>query len=353
MTNITIIDDDAEILDSLKTILELNGYATNIFDNGTSFLNEFDSLNQDLILCDMMMPERDGMSVLLEFKTHKKNIPFIFLTAKAQYDDLRQAMINGADDYIFKPFTTKDLLLSIESRISKSVDIKDKIKNLENTIQLMVGHEFNTPMHGIEFFSNMIAKKSNLIHDADLNEYCNYLELSVKRLQRTFSKAQLYYQLIDGTYLKQEPTLLPNLDDFILNIFHENAERFNRINDLHVYLTSGCSIKIDKYLFSCLIAEICENAFKFSKPNTEIKISSTIENLNTLCITISDKGLNKEALRISEMTEFNQFERQQYEQQGLGIGIVLVKKIAKVLGCKLFFDNNIPHGLIVRLLLPL
>lgn len=353
MYNITVIDDDIEILDSLKTILELSGYSTNIYDNGSTFLKECDSLEHDLVLCDMMMPERDGMSVLLEFKTLKKNIPFIFLTAKAQYDDLRKAMIGGADDYIFKPFTTNDLLQSIESRITKNVDLKDKISNLENTIQLMIGHEFNTPMHGIEFFNGMISKKSIAHDDKDLTEYCSYLELSVKRLQRTFSKAQLYYQLIDETYLKQTPTLLHTTEDLTLSIVTEHAERYNRLNDLKLCFTTNSLIKTDKYLINNLIAEICDNAFKFSKPDTDIVISSSLENSTTLSISITDKGSNRDALRLSNMTEFNQFDRMKQEQQGLGIGIVLVKKIAKTLGFNLLFENNLPQGLIVKILLPI
>ncbi len=350
MTNITIIDDDFEILDSLKTILELNGYSINVFESGSEFLSKCDSLKQDLILCDLMMPERDGMSVLLEFRSFKKDIPFIFLTAQAQYDDLRQAMINGADDYIFKPFTTKDLLQSIESRIKKNVDIKARIAILENTIQLLIGNEVDKQMHWIQFVSNIKYKKSASLGNTDLSEYCNYLELSVNRLQRTISKAQLYSQLTDGTYLMHPSTLIANIYDFISNIIVENAQRVNRSNDLKCILASNNSIMIDKHLFHALISEICMNAFKFSKPNTEVQILSKLDN-NTISITISDNGVNTDSLMLSAITEFNHFENQHYEHQALCI--LLVKKIAKVLGINVFFENNLPQGLIVKILLPL
>jgi DNA-binding response OmpR family regulator/anti-sigma regulatory factor (Ser/Thr protein kinase) len=351
MTTITIIDDDLEILDSLKTILELNGYSTNVFESGSDFLSKCYSLKQDLILCDLMMPERDGMSVLLEFRSFKKDIPFIFLTAQAQYDDLRQAMINGADDYIFKPFTTKDLLQSIESRILKSVDINGKIAILENTIQLMIGNEVDKSMQSTQLVGYMTSKKSVSLSNTDLSEYCNYLQLSVNRLQRTISKAQLYSQLLDGTYLMHNSTLVPNIDDFISNIIVENAQLFNRSNDLKCILASNSSIMIDTHLLNILISEISENAFKFSKPNTEVKILSNLDNSNNISITISDNGPNTDSLKISKITEFNHFEHEHYEQQALGI--VLVKKIAKVLGINVFFENNLPQGLIVKIFLPL
>jgi CRP-like cAMP-binding protein len=75
----------------------------------------------DLIICDIMMPVLDGYGVLHMINKHEelKNIPFIFLTAKAERGDFRKGMEMGADDYITKPFTDIELLNSIESRLRK------------------------------------------------------------------------------------------------------------------------------------------------------------------------------------------------------------------------------------------
>lgn len=75
----------------------------------------------DLIICDIMMPVLDGYGVLHLINKNEdlKNIPFIFLTAKAERGDFRRGMEMGADDYITKPFTDIELLNSIESRLKK------------------------------------------------------------------------------------------------------------------------------------------------------------------------------------------------------------------------------------------
>src|SRR5690606_18505168 len=75
----------------------------------------------DLILCDIMMPVLDGYGVLYMLSKHETtaNIPFIFLTAKAERADLRRAMEMGADDYLTKPFDDMELLNAIESRLKR------------------------------------------------------------------------------------------------------------------------------------------------------------------------------------------------------------------------------------------
>jgi signal transduction histidine kinase len=216
----------------------------------------------------------------------------------------------------------------------------------------MIGHEFNTPIHGIEFFTKMISKKSNQLQDSDLKEYSNYLELSTKRLRRTFSKVQLFYKLNNSGYLKYASTEINNINNFLKNCGNETAKRFERLWDLKYNLNGNVGINIDIYLFKILIDEIIENAFKFSKPISEVEILTSLETSNNIFITVSDKGSNTDASRISHMTEFNQFDRNSQEQQGLGIGIILVKKIAKILGIKISFENNSPQGLIVRIVVP-
>jgi DNA-binding NarL/FixJ family response regulator len=76
----------------------------------------------DLILCDVMMPELDGYGVLQELQSDASlaQIPFIFLTAKGEKDDLRSGMNLGADDYLTKPVVNADLVRAIESRLRRS-----------------------------------------------------------------------------------------------------------------------------------------------------------------------------------------------------------------------------------------
>lgn len=136
---ILIIEDNADIRESSVEILELAGYEVLEADNGKTGVELAQQHLPDMILCDIMMPELDGYGVLylLSKNAETENIPFIFLTAKAERADMRKGMEMGADDYLTKPFDDMELLNTIESRFNK----KEKIeafysKSFENLKQL-------------------------------------------------------------------------------------------------------------------------------------------------------------------------------------------------------------------------
>ncbi len=126
MKKILIIEDNPDVRDNLAEILELSNYEVTTAENGKIGVEKALTTPPDLILCDVMMPELDGFGVLhiLDKKPATANIPFIFLTAKAEQSDFRKGMNLGADDYITKPFDDVELLDAIELRLKKSDRIK-------------------------------------------------------------------------------------------------------------------------------------------------------------------------------------------------------------------------------------
>ncbi len=128
MQKILIIEDNEELRENLEEILELYGYEVTTAADGTDGVNLALKNPPNLILCDVMMPKLDGFGVLniLSKKPATANIPFVFLTAKTEKEDLRRGMNLGADDYIFKPFFKDDLLKVVETRLAKSERIKQQ-----------------------------------------------------------------------------------------------------------------------------------------------------------------------------------------------------------------------------------
>lgn len=126
MKKILIIEDNTDVRENLAEILELSGYHSITAENGKIGVEKAMQDQPDLILCDVMMPELDGFGVLhiLSRNQRTADIPFIFLTAKAERDDFRRGMSLGADDYITKPFDETVLLETIEARLRKSERLK-------------------------------------------------------------------------------------------------------------------------------------------------------------------------------------------------------------------------------------
>jgi len=118
---ILIIEDDPQTRENLMTILEMEGFQPSTAPNGRRGV-ELALRNQpDLILCDVMMPELDGHGVLTALRADKRTsaIPFLFLTARGEKQDLRTGMNLGADDYLTKPVTASELLSAIDARLKR------------------------------------------------------------------------------------------------------------------------------------------------------------------------------------------------------------------------------------------
>jgi DNA-binding response OmpR family regulator len=122
MTTILLIEDNAEIRENTAEILELSNYKVLTAANGKNGVSLAMEQRPDLIVCDIMMPVLDGYGVIhmLQKNPETKNIPFIFLSAKAERAEIRKGMELGADDYITKPFNGTELLSAIESRLRKA-----------------------------------------------------------------------------------------------------------------------------------------------------------------------------------------------------------------------------------------
>lgn len=118
---ILVIEDDTNLLNNIKEILIEEGFEVKTEIEGENGIKSAVEWMPDLIICDIALPKRNGYEVLqaISGSEKTKRIPFIFLTAKVEKDDMRKGMQLGADDYIFKPFDINDLLTSCKLRLEK------------------------------------------------------------------------------------------------------------------------------------------------------------------------------------------------------------------------------------------
>lgn len=131
MSKILIIEDNLEVRENIEEILSISNYNVITAENGLVGVRKAEAELPDLIICDVMMPELDGFGVLriLSKKPETASIPFIFLTAKTEKEDIRKGMNLGADDYITKPFDDVELLDAIEIRLKKSERLRQQFDN--------------------------------------------------------------------------------------------------------------------------------------------------------------------------------------------------------------------------------
>jgi DNA-binding LytR/AlgR family response regulator len=123
-----IIDDEEDIRDSIKDIFQYDGNETFAASDGLEGLTMTSVLKPDLILCDIMMPGLDGFQVRKKLNENNitRDIPFIYLTAKAELTSFRRGMNLGADDYIIKPIRNRELIDAVYNRIRRIEGFKTR-----------------------------------------------------------------------------------------------------------------------------------------------------------------------------------------------------------------------------------
>ena len=118
---ILIVDDEVDLVETIRFPLEMEGYTVLVSYNGEDALNQARRESPHLILLDLMLPKLDGYKVcrLLKFDEKFKHIPILMLTAKTQQKDKSMGMETGADEYITKPFDMEELMKKLRSYLGE------------------------------------------------------------------------------------------------------------------------------------------------------------------------------------------------------------------------------------------
>ncbi len=173
---ILIVDDDVNICELLRIYLEKEGYETVVANDGADAVKLVFTQNPDLVLLDIMLPGLDGWQVCREIRKQSE-IPIIMLTAKGETFDKILGLELGADDYVTKPFETKEVVARIKAVLRRANDKEkqnsveevkyDKLKiNLTNYELVVDGQRIDTPPKELELIYHL-ASNPNRVYTRD------------------------------------------------------------------------------------------------------------------------------------------------------------------------------------------
>lgn len=351
---ILIIEDEPSILENLIEIISSYGYDVVSTNNGTEGIELAMEHSPDLIICDILMPGISGLEVLKKLQENETtaSIPFIFLTAKADKESIREGMEHGADDYLTKPFTPIQLKKAIEIRLRKkeqSIDaMNKKIEVLKSSLATSLPHEFRTPLNGILASSEFLIKYFDNLPIEEIKQLHLNIHNSALRLHRHIINFLLYSEI---TILKEKKDInkvnhLENITylpfDIAYAVFHKYATINDRYEDLHFWSNRSSQVFIKQEHFYKICEELADNAFKFSDKGAPIEVLlDTIDNIFIMKIKDYGRGMTNNQVR--EIGAYTQFNRNLYEQQGLGLGLAIVIKLCEYYDGK-FNIKSIPNS---------
>ena len=127
-TRVLVVEDEKRIADFLGRGLESAGYTVTIAHDGTSALEAVHTLEQDLIVLDLNLPDMDGLKVLEKIRNRKVSPPVLILSARSNVDDRVKGLESGADDYISKPFAVVEFLARVKALLRRGAPLQDRLQ---------------------------------------------------------------------------------------------------------------------------------------------------------------------------------------------------------------------------------
>ena len=341
MKRILVIDDEEPLREMVHMALVEKGFDVIEAENGAVGIDKARKELPDLILCDVNMEKVDGYRTLASLRSEPAtaSIPFILMTGLANNAGMRHGMELGADDYLPKPFTIDGLYAAVEARLKKAQTLRQeaekKLADLRDNISLMLPHELRTPLNGILAYGEILAAEAGTLSAKEVAEMGQGIYDSGRRLERLVENVLIYAQieLLSADpqkvqTLRQQQTACP------AKIIEEHARlqarTANRADDLALDLADQPVPIAEDYLAK-IVDELTQNAFKFSDPGKRVSVVlSALSNAVMLSVTDLGRGFSTE--HITKVGAYMQFDRKVQEQQGLGLGLVIAKRLTELHG---------------------
>ncbi len=361
MRKILVIDDEEWLREMIQLALRQNGFEVIEAENGERGIELAKKELPDLILCDVNMDKVDGYATLSSLRSEGStaSIPFILMTGLADQAGMRHGMELGADDYLPKPFTIEALYAAVDVRLKKVNAVRQeaekKLADLRENISMMLPHELRTPLNGILAYGEILTSDAASLQPEEISEMGQVIYQSGKRLEHLVENFLIFAQL---ELLGADPQKLQSLlgkktevpSSLIEQQAQDQARTANRPDDVQLEV-SEIPIAMSEDYLGKIVGELIQNALKFSQPGTPVVVR-LVEQGGYAILTVTDRGRGLSTEHIAKIGAYMQFDRKMHEQQGLGLGLTICKRLTEMHGGTLAIQSELGAGTTVTVKLP-
>lgn len=367
MKHILILDDDVWTIKLLSHFLRDTDFEISTTTDAHEALDIIHRKHPDMIISDILMPQMDGFSIvqIVRSNTLTSHIPLLFISSLSDEISMRKAMKMGVDDYLVKPIGRDLLLEAIEARMTRKLQCEYQyqmaLDRLRYNLTNVLPHELRTPLSGIMGTTALLESSLEKMDKSEIAELIHSMNQSITRLSKaveeTLSYSRIELILQDPKAIAQErKRQCRTAFGVIADIIHTTAESRNRLEDI-IFINQekeqhqGVIIAISESYLQMLVEQIIDNACKYSPIGSPL-LCEVQKTDTALVLRVQDAGRGMSEEQIKEVNAFVQFEREYYEQQGIGIGLALVKKIIHLYDGLLSIESRIGIGTTVTVNLP-
>jgi len=343
MYRLLLIEDEEDLLASMADSFRYDGFEVFTAHDGMLGIDMAHAVLPDLIVCDVTMPGLDGHRVLMELHSHPftSGIPFVFLTAHGDLDDIRKGMNLGADDYLVKPCRHEDLLNAVLTRLAKrkhiagqyerAIDILEDALTSEheqNSQQSrflsMISHDLRTALSSVLSSEQLLRTYYDRLTPEKRESYFGRIERNVKQMlnllddllaigQAQAGKNTLVYEDMEFDVLCREV-----VEDF--------SQMYNRSHAvvLDVQPDVSFSVVMDRKFMQRVLMNLLTNAIKYSPDGSRVEVRISRE-ADSVVLVVQDEGIGIPLEAQQQLFSIYQRAKNVGNVHGTGLGLAIVK----------------------------
>lgn len=364
---ILVVEDDVYLMEGIRDILELEHFEVVTASSGKEGLEILRSTGTvpDVIVSDIMMPVMDGYQFLNVVRSELSwlEIPFIFLTAKAERADENLGKELGADDYVTKPFEPQDLVIAIKAKLRRRDQLNrirgEQILKIKRDILTILHHEFNTPLTYVVAYNDMLqnsVEPDRLTPDT-LRQYLEGIDAGATRLRRLVEDFILLVELETGEaaesfmFHKQPISDYHQLVASLIHDYKAIVAAQNQVLTMEINPNTPPISGHREYLLKILRC-LLDNAVKFGATGNHITLRVWPDE-QYVHIEVSDQGRGIPEHELPHIFEpFYQIDREHFEDQGSGTGLAIVQRIMKLHSGEVAVESVVGRGSCFSLIFP-
>lgn len=367
MTKILIIDDDINSRTDVAEILEIiqQDYEVHQASSALEGIRLAQENQPDIILCDIIMFPHDGYYVLEQIRRDPvlRMTPFIFMTAINERGTLREGMELGADDVLIKPFTAKELLRALESRLNRwkglAQDTQTRTEEAKRQLVRFLAHELRQPLTAMNLVSDLLTRQLGRLSEADLADLIDKMVGGNRRLNRLVEELVIVTQLRGGLLTREtiardsKATALWEIVTSAISLARRFASARSDMIVNELDSDQSPVVLCSPALLRHAIAEIIVNFILESPDAQTVTITQQAADERVwLCIAVEGQGIPPEQIDIAR-ENFRRFGTSEPPVEGLGLGLPLAQQLIE-LHEGIFELHSVPgHGTEVIAGLPL
>ena len=327
---VLVVDDNADLRAYMAQLLEPH-YEVTLAVDGEAGLEQARRDPPDLVLSDVMMPRLDGFGLLrrLRAEPHTRNLPVILLSARAGEEASIEGLQAGAEDYLSKPFSARELLARVRTHLDLALTRRQWMRELEQANRELeafsssVSHDLRAPLRSISGFSSLLMEEYGERLDDAGRSYLKYVTDGALHMSELIEDLIKLARATSMQLTRKPLSITALAEEVVAKLRAAEPGRVCRVE-----IAAGLTARGDPRLMGVALDNLIGNAWKFTGKRAEahIRVGSEVVD-GTAAFFVRDNGAGFDLERAGKL--FQPFQRMHAEQDfpGTGIGLATVRRV--------------------------